>query len=207
MAVAAFVITRMFGKKVKKWFSFILAAVAFLPFLMIFLVGYLDISGVGSELRRYQCRFDQNNQGLPGTVDKHPPEHALRRIDWRVNRRCFGIFDRPQFQKLQILKMIAQKTSKKPIISSASQNHILSIGSLRYFSILEAWLSARGKSIIRSLMALSTWTRNSLVIKNSPYSREFIVRRRLSAYYTATSNSSGEDNIWSILDLARSTWT
>lgn len=48
MAVAAFVITRLFGKKVKKWFSFILAAMAFLPFLMILLVGYLDISGAGA---------------------------------------------------------------------------------------------------------------------------------------------------------------
>jgi hypothetical protein len=47
MAVAAFVITRLFGKKVKKWFSFIFAVMAFLPFLMILLVGYLDISSAG----------------------------------------------------------------------------------------------------------------------------------------------------------------
>jgi ABC-type glycerol-3-phosphate transport system permease component len=45
MAVAAFAITRLFGKKVKKWFSFILAVMAFLPFLMIILVGYMDVSG------------------------------------------------------------------------------------------------------------------------------------------------------------------
>jgi energy-coupling factor transporter transmembrane protein EcfT len=51
MAVAAFVITRLFGKKVKKWFSFILVIMAFLPFLMILLVGYLDISGARATSR------------------------------------------------------------------------------------------------------------------------------------------------------------